>query len=109
LTIAGEERAADQHECARTSLGEACESGNDFAFIACVHRHNFLSDGSARLFHCAQLDDRFRKIWISQCGDDASPRNQLTQHLHTLGSKPVSEERQASQIPARPVKACDKA
>src|SRR5262249_50892948 len=77
----------------------------EFAFTPGVHRHNFLSDGAACLLHVAQLDDRFREIWINQCGNEAGPGNQLTQHFHTLRAEPVAEERQARQVAARPVKA----
>src|SRR5262249_4839583 len=80
LTFAGEQWAADDHERARAGLDDACEGSIEFAFTPGVHRHNFLSDGAACLLHVARFDDRFREIWINQCGNDAGSGNQLTHH-----------------------------
>ena len=103
LTVAGEDWAADDHERASAGLDDASECSIEFAFIRGVHEYNFLSEGAARLLHFARLDDRFREIWINQCGNDAGPGNQLTQHLDALRAEPVAEERQTRQVTARPV------
>ena len=92
-TFAGEGWAAADHERASAGLDNSCEGTIEFAFILGFHGHNFPPDDVTRLLHFAQFVDRCRKIGIDQYRNDASPGDQLKQHLHALRAEPVAEER----------------
>jgi len=90
-------------------LGECSEGGINITFRAGIQDVNRLPESACCHLHISQLGVRFRAIGVDQNGNRRRRRHQLSRKLQPLSRHFGRQQVQPRDIPARPVKARDKA